>query len=149
MDQICIHAFVHRLPKSSPSMLGIQCKWINSLRAVPWRTGLGTSQKLTWILQCAAYRFPLELLSFSHTNRNRKLARISVCEIGACISLIAVVEFNPINIFFTGGNSKRSYEFHSWKSQNSGAYIAQPVSQERTRCFSFILITAVSSQCRM
>lgn len=149
MGQICIDAFVYRLPKSSPNVLGIQCKWVNSLQAVTWRTRLGTSQKLTWILECAACCFSLELLSFSHTNKKWKLARISVWEMGTCISLIATVEFNPINMFFTGGNSKRSYEFHSWKSQNSGAYIAQPVYQQCTRCFSFILIIAVSSQCRI
>lgn len=45
----------------------------------------------------------------------------------ACISVITVIEFNTIKVFFIGGANKSSYEFHSWKYQNSGATFMQPL----------------------
>lgn len=38
---------------------------------------------------------------------------------GAWISVITVVQFNPIKVFFFGGSNKNSYEFHSWNYQNT------------------------------
>lgn len=117
-------------------------KWITSLETTPCRIGLGMSQKLTWMLQQAACCFPLDLLSFFHTNR--KSDRFSVCEMGACISIIT----EAIKVFFIGGTNKKSYEFHSWKHRNSGASIIQPISQQSTKCFLFRLIITMGNECR-